>query len=1474
MPFEENVMKKKVITIVLTLILAFTMMSFSLSAMAAYDPTSEVSVYQTTNKLSYGAGEDITTTLRVTNNSDYTLNNVQLSNLVPKGYHVVSGGAKLKTYTTVDPRKSVTLSTTFESDNGKGVPKTGDSSHPLFYFIACAVSAALIFLLLRSKKLHKSIVTVLIVCLLAGTGAAALENGAYAATWYSDPINLTTYVTVDGKTLPVYSSAQFEITEPDPAVYRVIFNANGGEGTAMQPQTFVYGTAQKLSLNTYTNPGYDFLGWNTDKTATEALYIDGQTVSDLTSEDGGSVTLYAIWKENGHVTITYQSANTNMGTVSRESEDLAPVGGTAEGSTATPATGHNFVNWTDASGAEVSRNAQFVPAKTSGAYVEAVYTANFEPQTYTITYKDRGGANFSGTHDSGAPTSHTYGTLTALKSATKAGDIEFGGWFIASDCTGTAVTQLAPAAYTNSITLYAKWLNLRTGITLSMSDYKYGADNIPAPQLTPAAGELEESPTVNYYCRAKGSSDEWQKWTDDAEALNTGDYEMKAEIAATATYKEATVGPVDFSVEKGTWKFTAPAAKTGLKFNGEAQALITAGSGSDAFKYKTGAEGEYSASIPAEANHGTYTVYFKIDGDGNHDEYVDETGIEVKIAKADWDVTPPEAKTLTYDGSDQELVEAGTVKDVKGYTGTDYTNPMLYSLDGENYSEDIPTGINAGEYTVYYKVDGKGNYNGCEDYITVKIGKATPVTWTPIQVEAGRGTLDFYPAFSNASEVSGYTFAVNNGSGYTEIDPDGISMQNIYAALDGADSKTLYFRKTSDSAPVLTVYTVIDKSWNSVFAIRDEPVLEYPIKAWDYAFDFQAEYVEFGILPADLGDPESLTGVPEINGVPYPDFYNCYGKNNGGILSENSGYIWFRTAESDRNAYNYNAPLYYKYKLPRDTTKGIVLCTTVGGNVEPTYTITFSATGCASTPESITGIPEGSEISVNGNTFTVIADGEAFASRTVAPGTGYTGTAVWDPSSGTIDSDTEVTVSFATDYSVKNGYMVCVWDMQRDGGVIFGPATGAEKSCLAVNKNHEHCIACESWEDIIANIDAGHADFYEGCMEDGCTHNVEITGNTVFIAADAQYSVFYTSVPEDYRKWNNSYNSGDCESANYATSLIRATLNGSGNSFIPSPYAGNACLEEGTCLLSCFPEELRDSITARELQCPASWSTASPYQITKSQNAVDKLWLANASEIYGAASSTSYGDYGVQFTKSAAAGTSMQSYAGNIVFDENGTAEASWLRSPERSSCTNASEIYISGMCAKNTVNNAGVGFAPFFKLGGEEPSSAPPAAGTSFTTYTLVSDGHGAWMEGDTAVTSFDSTDADAPVLENGTITYTGKDGQQHTIKAIPNEGYKSDTCTYDAGIYTAAFKPASFTLSFNATGCQTAPGEITDIPYGSTFTADGNTITVIAAGEEFATRTVSPGTGYTGTAVWDPYEGSITSDTSVSVSFPEAEP
>ena len=93
-----------------------------------------------------------------------------------------------------------------------------------------------------------------------------------------------------------------------------------------------------------------------------------------------------------------------------------------------------------------------------------------------------------------------------------------------------------------------------------------------------------------------------------------------------------------------------------------------------------------------------------------------DTTVKFNITQATQVVTKPTTKTLTYNGSEQELVNAASTNG-----GT-----VKYSLDNKNWSTSIPTGKDAKEYTVYYKVEGNKNFKGVDvQEITNKINPRT-----------------------------------------------------------------------------------------------------------------------------------------------------------------------------------------------------------------------------------------------------------------------------------------------------------------------------------------------------------------------------------------------------------------------------------------------------------------------------------------------------------------------------------------------------------------------------------------------------------------------------------------------------------------------------------------------------------------------------------------------------------------------------
>ena len=79
--------------------------------------------------------------------------------------------------------------------------------------------------------------------------------------------------------------------------YTVKFDKNGGSGS-MPDQIFTYDVLQKLTKNVFTKNSEPFIGWNTKADGSGTSFGDEASVGTLTGEKNGSVTLYALWKDN------------------------------------------------------------------------------------------------------------------------------------------------------------------------------------------------------------------------------------------------------------------------------------------------------------------------------------------------------------------------------------------------------------------------------------------------------------------------------------------------------------------------------------------------------------------------------------------------------------------------------------------------------------------------------------------------------------------------------------------------------------------------------------------------------------------------------------------------------------------------------------------------------------------------------------------------------------------------------------------------------------------------------------------------------------------------------------------------------------------------------------------------------------------------------------------------------------------------
>ena len=237
-------------------------------------------------------------------------------------------------------------------------------------------------------------------------------------------------------------------------------------------------------------------------------------------------------------------------------------------------------------------------------------------------------------------------------------------------------------------------------------------------------------------------------------------------------------GTANFYIQEEGSSYTPPTVKTGLTYTGKAQELINPGSSTTGKMHYYSLDGKsYSTDIPTGIDAKTYTVYYKVVGDDNHEDspavelsvtitskdvanptitlsqssyFYDGTAKKPSVTVKDGDTTidskeytvsysnntnigsatvtikdkeggnyivsgkttfsildsksgftPPSAISgLEYNGSAQKLIEAGSAPD---------DCKIVYSLDGKNYSTEIPTGTDAKTYTVYAKLVDKDN---------------------------------------------------------------------------------------------------------------------------------------------------------------------------------------------------------------------------------------------------------------------------------------------------------------------------------------------------------------------------------------------------------------------------------------------------------------------------------------------------------------------------------------------------------------------------------------------------------------------------------------------------------------------------------------------------------------------------------------------------------------------------------------------
>ena len=251
--------------------------------------------------------------------------------------------------------------------------------------------------------------------------------------------------------------------------YTVKYNGNGNTGGSTASSTHTVGVAKNLTANGFTRTGYTFAGWNTDANGNGTSYADKESVKDLSTTNGATVTLYAKWTPREYqLTMNpnggaFADGNTNAKTLS---PNLIYDGTNWHNvsSNTVSRTGYTFDGWYDkATGGEKVYN-------TDGSCISGTYWKNntykytgnltvyahWTAKKYTVTYNSNGGSG------SMATDTVTYGTAyrTKANQFTKTG-YTFVGWNEKADGTGSDWTSWIGKdwtwTYTKNVTLYAQW---------------------------------------------------------------------------------------------------------------------------------------------------------------------------------------------------------------------------------------------------------------------------------------------------------------------------------------------------------------------------------------------------------------------------------------------------------------------------------------------------------------------------------------------------------------------------------------------------------------------------------------------------------------------------------------------------------------------------------------------------------------------------------------------------------------------------------------------------------------------------------------------------------------------------------------------------------------------------------------------------------------------------------------------------------
>lgn len=354
-------------------------------------------------------------------------------------------------------------------------------------------------------------------------------------------------------------------------------------------------------------------------------------------------------------------------------------------------------------------------------------------------------------------------------------------------------------------------------------------------------------------------------------------------------------------------------------YDGTTQPLVSAGqatlhgTGNGApIRYSLSKNGNYKTSIPEVKDAGTYTVWYKVD---DTDSYrgIEPESVTVTIDKAQVVVNsgnaPVPITPLVYNEQYQQLVTAGNCTVLEN--GNNVSVPLSYCLtENGTYSYDIPTRLNAGTYTVWYKV-GDNNHRGVTVGGTEFKGSVT----VSIQKAEGRVTLTPASLLFDISDRKGATKILNidrAGDGVVSYSTDNTTDYSITLSGTKISAKRLTEKEAEGTITIEIAegsnYKAISKQCTvelrkpvlhlSSVKSTDQKYVGYLVSTTGYVYPPTAE----GVAMLNTGSGERLAGM-----ITYVGTSNTNG-GNGFVMAlhdyNNGERVYWQSASGSASSFN------------------------------------------------------------------------------------------------------------------------------------------------------------------------------------------------------------------------------------------------------------------------------------------------------------------------------------------------------------------------------------------------------------------------------------------------------------------------------------------------------------------------------------------------------------------------------------------